>query len=58
MNTATYNPNLKTFAITSDDVARAMIFNGNPYNHNRAKGYKTAAAARSAMIGLGYKEVA
>ena len=58
MNTATFNTNLKTFAITSDDVARAMIFTGNPYNHNSAKGYKSEAAARSAMLALGYKEVA
>jgi hypothetical protein len=57
MNTATYNTNLKTFAITSNDVARAMIFNGNPYNHNRAKGYESATAARAAMLAAGFVEV-
>lgn len=58
MNSATYSPAKKTFAITSANVARAMIFQGNPYGHNRAKGFKSETAARSAMLALGYKEVA
>ena len=57
MNHATYNSASKTFALTSADVARAMIFQGNPYGHNRGKGFKTESAARSAMLALGFKEV-
>lgn len=29
--------NATTYAITSPDIARAMVFVGNPYGHNRAK---------------------
>ena len=57
MNHATYNASNKTFSLTSSDVARAMIFQGNPYGHNRGKGFKTEAAARSAMLALGFKEI-
>lgn len=57
MNSATYSIVKKTFAITSSEVARAMIFQGNPYGHNRAKGFKSEIAARSAMLSLGFTEV-
>jgi len=55
--TATFNETLKTFALTSDDIANTMIVVGNPYNHNRAKRFPSEAEARSKFAEHGYSEV-
>lgn len=39
--------NSTTYAITSPEIARAMIFAGNPYGHNRAKLFGSRDAAVS-----------
>lgn len=53
----TYSPGDKTFTVCSPDVSRAMIFQGNPYNHNRGKDFKSAAIARETMARFGYREI-
>lgn len=37
--------NSTTYAITSPDIARAMLFAGNPYGHNRARLFRGRDAA-------------
>ena len=54
---ATYSTVQKTFAITQPDVGRAMLFQGNPYGHNRGKNFKSAAEARQKLADLGFKEI-
>jgi hypothetical protein len=46
MTAIAYSTENKTFAITSPEIAKAMLFMGNPYGFNRAKEFPSSSVAQ------------
>tara|TARA_R110000868_G_scaffold277047_1_gene536907 strand:- start:505 stop:708 length:204 start_codon:yes stop_codon:yes gene_type:complete len=55
-----YNTTEKTYCITSEEIAQAMLFMGNQYGFNRAKVFpqKEVATMNELMKQNGFKSIA
>ena len=54
-----YSTKNKTFCVTSEEIAQAMLFMGNPYGFNRAKTFPQSSVATMSdvMKANGFKSI-
>ena len=59
MTAIAYSTQNKTFCVTSPEIAKAMLYMGNPYGFNRANEFPSHSVAhmRDTMEANGFKQL-